>query len=110
MKRDHPKEDFNLDVVIDELSGSKLIEDYQQANENIIKFYAGDWRQLSNYKDLALSIDNRFSEVERERAFETLQFAEAFPQKRRISWIKDGGLVVTTGQQPGLFCGPLYTL
>ena len=35
MKRDHPKEDFNLDVVIDELSGSKLIEDYQQANENI---------------------------------------------------------------------------
>ena len=110
MKRDHPKEDFNLDVVIDELSGSKLVEDYQQANENVIKFYAGDWRQLSNYKDLALSIDNRFSEVERERAFETLQFAEAFPQKRRISWIKDGGLVVTTGQQPGLFCGPLYTL
>jgi len=110
MKRDHTKEGFNLDVVIDELSGSKLVEDYQHANENTIRFYAGDWRQLSSYKDLALSIDNRFSEVERERAFETLRLPEEFPEKRRISWIKHGGLVVTTGQQPGLFCGPLYTL
>tara|TARA_B110000014_G_scaffold194471_1_gene143422 strand:+ start:124 stop:1758 length:1635 start_codon:yes stop_codon:yes gene_type:complete len=110
MKRDYTKEGFNLDVVIDELSGSKLVEDYQQASKNAIGFYAGDWRQLSAYKDLALSIDNRFSEVERERAFETLRLSEEFPEKRRISWIKGGGLVVTTGQQPGLFCGPLYTL
>jgi len=101
---------FGLEIVLDELSGSSLVEDYHRGKRKIIDFYGGDWNKLNTYEDLSAKIDKRFGKPEREKAFETLRLPEGFPGERRSSWINDRGLVVTTGQQPGLFGGPLYTL
>ena len=53
MKRDYTKEGFNLDVVIDELSGSKLVEDYQQASKNamVVDVKFRESREVARFTD-----------------------------------------------------------
>ena len=73
-------------------------------------FYSGSWQDPRAYRALLESVDARFDEEARRSALEALTVPESVDQARLDRWIEERGVVVTTGQQPGLFGGPLYSL
>ena len=46
----------------------------------------------------------------RRRALGALKIPESVDQERLDRWVEEPGVIVTTGQQPGLLGGPLYSL
>ena len=56
------------------------------------------------------SVDARFESDARRKALQALSVPESVDQERLDRWIEEGGVIVTTGQQPGLLGGPLYSL
>jgi bacillithiol biosynthesis cysteine-adding enzyme BshC len=110
MNYDHPDRHLDIKIVLEELSGSKLLKDYQATEPQALGFYAGDWKKLESYRHIANEIDKKFDKVARERALDTFRLPEGFSEERCDSWVNECGLVVSTGQQPGLLGGPLYTL
>ena len=100
----------NFEVVLEELTGSVLLKDYLSGSSKALEFYAGDWRRMDLYRKVATKIEKRFDRDSRQRAFDTFRIPHTFSQQRRETWLKGNGLVVTTGQQPGLFGGPLFCL
>jgi bacillithiol biosynthesis cysteine-adding enzyme BshC len=52
----------------------------------------------------------RFDRPARERAAQAFHQAQTTDPERIDRWVEQEGLVVSTGQQPGLFGGPLLTL
>ena len=73
-------------------------------------FYSGAWRDPNAYRALLQSVDARFDSDARQRALGALEIPDSVDQKRLDRWIEGGGVIVTTGQQPGLLGGPLYSL
>ena len=73
-------------------------------------FYSGPWRDPKAYRALLQSVDARFDSDARQRALGALEIPDSVDQKRLDRWIEEGGVIVTTGQQPGLLGGPLYSL
>ena len=73
-------------------------------------FYSGSWQDPNAYRTLLGSVDERFDSEARRRALRGLQVPKGVDQERLDQWIEERGIIVTTGQQPGLFGGPLYSL
>lgn len=74
-------------------------------------FYAGRFDDPAAFVDKAAEVEGRFDASTRARALAALEPA-AHPAtvSAREAWAERGGYMVTTGQQPGLFGGPLYSL
>ena len=73
-------------------------------------FYSGSWQEPRSYRALLDSVDARFDSDARRRALGALTIPESVEAGRLDRWIEERGIVVTTGQQPGLLGGPLYSL
>ncbi len=73
-------------------------------------FYAGSYRDPTSYVDKAGEVDGRFDRAARERAASYIHAPTEVGRVRLQRMIEEGGYFVTTGQQPGLLGGPLYTL
>ena len=73
-------------------------------------FYSGVWQDPNAYRALLDSVDERFDSEARRKALRALQVPKGVEGERLDRWIEERGIVVTTGQQPGLFGGPLYSL
>ncbi len=73
-------------------------------------FYSGSWQDPKAYRALLDSVDARFDSEARRRALTALRVPESVDQERLDRWVEERGVIVTTGQQPGLFGGPLYSL
>ena len=73
-------------------------------------FYSGSWQDPGAYRALLDSVDKRFDSDARRSALEAFSIPKSLDQQRLDRWIEERGVVVTTGQQPGLFGGPLYSL
>jgi bacillithiol biosynthesis cysteine-adding enzyme BshC len=76
----------------------------------VAPFYSGSWQDPSAYRALLDSVDARFDSDARTQALEALRVPESVDQGRLDRWVAERGVMVTTGQQPGLLGGPLYSL
>ncbi len=98
-----------------ELKGaSRLYSDYLYSFENLSEFYNGDFHHLSSFKEIQKQV--RTKEYPRRKLAEILvdqnkNYNAGTRTLQNIEALKDPDCcVVFTGQQIGLFGGPLYTL
>lgn len=101
---------LNIELLIGRPPGPPLVEAYLNGDQAVASFYGGAWRDPGAYREMLDGIDRRFDAEARRSALEALRVPATIPEDRIERWVEQGGLVVTTGQQPGLFGGPLYSL
>ncbi len=91
------------------IGGSKLAEDYVRAASSLDPFYGASYRAPGSFRTRAEHLDSRFGQHGREEVAVLLESC-GVEQDQIRRWVEGRGYVVTTGQQPGLFGGPLYSL
>jgi bacillithiol synthase len=76
----------------------------------VLEYFRGDPSSIDAFRAKADEVDGRFDVARRRRALEAVYVPDVIDDARRDEWVERDGLMVTTGQQPGLFGGPLYSL
>jgi bacillithiol synthase len=89
--------------------GGPLVRAYLAGDRALEPFYSGHPGSLSAYRRKAEEVDRRLDGPARQRLAGAIQpLGDAAPRLERI--LAGEGYFVTTGQQPALFGGPLYSL
>ncbi len=101
---------LKLQILAGKPGGTPLVQDYLREETHLCRFYGRSFRDPACYRDQAREVDQRFHWDARARAASMIE-APSGPAKARLErFVEEGGFFVTTGQQPGLFTGPLYSL
>ena len=90
--------------------GSPLVQDYLREELHVCRFYGGSFRDPAAFREKAQEVDRRFHRDARARALSMIEVSSESAKTRLERFVEEGGYFVTTGQQPGLFSGPLYSL
>jgi bacillithiol biosynthesis cysteine-adding enzyme BshC len=90
--------------------GAPLVQDYVRGEPHASRFYIGGFRDADSYREKAREVDSRFHRDARARSLAMIQAATKPAEKCFDRFVSEGGYFVTTGQQPGLFTGPLFSL
>jgi bacillithiol biosynthesis cysteine-adding enzyme BshC len=99
----------SLDFRVRVPRGSQLVEDYVAGRPSVSTFFSASAWDLAAFHDQAASVSARFSGTQ--AAWLDGVRAPGERARARLEAVRRGdGFVVTTGQQPGLFGGPLYSL
>lgn len=89
--------------------GGRLVHDYLTGAPPLSRFFAGHPSDIEAYRRKAREVDARLDAAARMRPAPALEpLGDAADRLQRI--LAGDGYFVTTGQQPALFGGPLYTL
>jgi bacillithiol synthase len=91
-------------------AGAPLVDDYLRGRGEAPRFYDGSPGRLDAYRIRLRDVGERFGPAERAAAAATLRPTSERARQRLEAFAARGGAMVTTGQQAGLFGGPLYTL
>ncbi|NNM34969.1 MAG: bacillithiol biosynthesis cysteine-adding enzyme BshC, partial [Gemmatimonadetes bacterium] len=92
------------------MGGGGLVSDYLAEEAGAEPFYRGSYRSASHFRDKAAEVEADFDRARRER-FPGLIRPVSEQAEEKLQRVRaEEGFVVTTGQQPGLFGGPLYSL
>ncbi len=102
-------ETIDLELIAGRLPGSRLVEDYLEGTDAAVSLYGHHFSDPEAYRRKAAEIDERFDRDARVRTARAMRAPDG-ASARLERWVEDGGYLVTTGQQPGLFGGPLYTI
>jgi bacillithiol biosynthesis cysteine-adding enzyme BshC len=100
----------NLDLIVDRPAGAAVVRAYLADHPAARPFYRCHFSQSSAYRAKAEEVDRRFDRAARERAAEAIVVPEGADPSRLERFVEEGGYMVTTGQQPALFGGPLYSM
>lgn len=101
---------MNLELLVGHPSGSRLVADYLTRRPSALDFFQGDPALATSYEAAADAVTPRFDRAARARAAECVHAPAAAVRARLERLVEEGGFFVTTGQQPGLFTGPLYSV
>ncbi|TVP42226.1 MAG: bacillithiol biosynthesis BshC [Gemmatimonadales bacterium] len=100
-----------VNLHIQTLSGTHLVRQYLAGEPSALAFYPGGHPgDPAAYRAKAEEVRGRFDQESRERLTRMLTGGGENGQSRLRRFVEEGGLAVTTGQQPGLFGGPLFSL
>ena len=92
------------------LGGSRLVRDYLAGVDAAAGFYRGSPFHLDSYRRKAEELDRAADSDTLATAAAIVRPAGPHAESVLREVIREGGCFVTTGQQPGLFGGPLYSL
>ncbi|HUE77477.1 MAG TPA: bacillithiol biosynthesis cysteine-adding enzyme BshC [Longimicrobiales bacterium] len=102
--------ELNLEILVRPLGGGSLIRDYLAGDPALAPFFAGSPFDPDAYRRKTEEIRTRF-DADRLDAMAGSVHALGEEARDKLTRIAAGdGFFVTTGQQPGLFGGPLYTV
>lgn len=105
-----PGDDLNLELLTGFPSGSPVVAHYLAGEEGAVAFYGAHFRDVEAYRAKAEEVDARFDRAARERAVRALRVPPGADPGRLEAFVEEEGWMVTTGQQPALFGGPLYNV
>jgi bacillithiol synthase len=90
------------------LGGGALVRDYL-IGRDLSPFFAGHYSDPAAYERKAAEVDARLGAADRMRVADAVEpVGDAGPRLQQI--LSGNGYFITTGQQPALLGGPLYTL
>ncbi len=92
------------------LGGPALVRDYLAGRDEAASFFAGSPFRIESYTRRAAQLEDRLSEAALARLEPVVRPTGRAARELLARVVAGRGLFVTTGQQPGLFGGPLYSL
>jgi bacillithiol biosynthesis cysteine-adding enzyme BshC len=100
----------NLELIVTRPHGSALVRAYLDGDPRVEPFFGSHFGRFESFVVKAREVDERFDRAARERAAASMLVPQGADPSRVERFVEESGYVVTTGQQPGLFGGPLYNV
>ncbi|MBM4184897.1 MAG: bacillithiol biosynthesis cysteine-adding enzyme BshC [Gemmatimonadetes bacterium] len=99
-----------LELLVGRPGGSPLVRAYLERDPGATAFFGRPYDDFASFAAKAHEVDKRFDRAARQRAVESVIVPPGADASRLDRFVAEGGYMVTTGQQPGLFGGPLYNV
>jgi bacillithiol biosynthesis cysteine-adding enzyme BshC len=100
----------NLEIVVGPPGGGELVRAHVEGKAAAERFFGPHFSRLESFRAKAAEVDARFDRAARERAAAMILTPSEADPTRIDRFVEERGYLVTTGQQPGLFGGPLYNV
>jgi len=101
---------LNLELNVQRLGGPQLVVDYYDGAVQLAPFYAGFPWDPGAYSHLVRAVQRCFDDAARRAMVDAVQGTTERARARLESIAAGDGFFVSTGQQAGLFGGPLFTI